>query len=88
MKNLVWEILYISEEVYEKTTKNLVENVVDGYNGTVFAYGATGSGKTHTMVGVDDEPGIMVRALQDLFKEVDLKNKMYDVSMSYLEVRI
>ncbi|CAL1278562.1 unnamed protein product [Larinioides sclopetarius] len=74
------------EEVYKKTTKKLVENVVDGYNGTVFAYGATGSGKTHTMVGVDDDPGIMVRALQDLFKEVDLKNKMYDVSMSYMEI--
>ncbi|KAF8794072.1 Kinesin-like protein KIF19 like protein [Argiope bruennichi] len=74
------------EEVYEKTTKNLVENVVDGYNGTVFAYGATGSGKTHTMVGVDDDPGIMVRALEDLFKEVDLKNKMHNVSMSYLEI--
>ncbi|GFX14726.1 kinesin-like protein KIF19 [Trichonephila clavipes] len=74
------------EEVYEKTTKNLVENVVEGYNGTVFAYGATGSGKTHTMVGIDDHPGIMVRALKDLFKEVDMKNKMYDVSMSYLEI--
>ncbi|GFS47711.1 kinesin-like protein KIF19 [Trichonephila inaurata madagascariensis] len=74
------------EEVYEKTTKNLVENVVEGYNGTVFAYGATGSGKTHTMVGIDDDPGIMVRALKDLFKEVDMKNKMYDVSMSYLEI--
>ncbi|GIY27048.1 kinesin-like protein KIF19 [Caerostris darwini] len=75
-----------NEEVYEKTTKNLVENVVEGYNGTVFAYGATGSGKTHTMVGVDEDPGIMVRALQDLFRKIDLKNKMYDVSMSYLEI--
>nr|XP_042895574.1 kinesin-like protein KIF19 [Parasteatoda tepidariorum] len=74
------------EDVYEKTTKTLVENVVDGFNGTVFAYGATGSGKTHTMVGVDDDPGIMVRALKDLFKEVDMKNKIYNVSMSYLEV--
>ncbi|GFY65020.1 kinesin-like protein KIF19 [Trichonephila inaurata madagascariensis] len=38
------------------------------------------------MVGIDDDPGIMVRALKDLFKEVDMKNKMYDVSMSYLEI--
>uniref|UniRef100_T1E1R7 Kinesin-like protein n=1 Tax=Cupiennius salei TaxID=6928 RepID=T1E1R7_CUPSA len=74
------------EDVYEKTTKTLVDSVVDGYNGTVFAYGATGSGKTYTMVGEDENPGIMVRALKDLFKEVDTKHKIYDVSMSYLEI--
>ncbi|XP_054715298.1 kinesin-like protein KIF19 [Uloborus diversus] len=74
------------EEVYEKTTKSLVENVVDGYNGTVFAYGATGSGKTYTMVGDQRNPGIMVRALNDLFSEVETKNKVYQVTMSYLEI--
>jgi kinesin family protein 18/19 len=41
-----------------------------GYNATVFAYGATGSGKTHTMVGNTQQPGIMVRALNDLFQAV------------------
>ena len=37
-------------EVYEQTTKPFIGSVIDGYNVTVFAYGATGSGKTHTMV--------------------------------------
>ena len=36
-------------DVYEATTKGLLDNVLDGYNATVFAYGATGCGKTHTI---------------------------------------
>jgi kinesin family protein 18/19 len=36
-------------DVYESTTKNLLESVINGYNATVFAYGATGCGKTHTI---------------------------------------
>lgn len=59
------------EEVYEKTTKPLVEAVLQGYNATVFAYGATGSGKTYTMVGQPNNPGCMARALNDLFSAVD-----------------
>ncbi|XP_065339917.1 kinesin-like protein KIF19 isoform X1 [Cloeon dipterum] len=57
------------EEVYEGTTRALVEKVVRGGNATVLAYGATGAGKTYTMVGTAEEPGVMVRALDDLFKE-------------------
>ena len=36
-------------DVYEATTKNLLDSELDGYNATVFAYGATGCGKTHTI---------------------------------------
>ena len=39
------------EEVYASSTKHLVDNVMAGYNATVFAYGATGAGKTFTMLG-------------------------------------
>lgn len=39
------------QSVYTKTAFNLVENVLTGYNGTIFAYGQTGCGKTHSMVG-------------------------------------
>ena len=59
------------EEVYLKTTKPLVDSVLRGYNATVFAYGATGSGKTYTMVGQPNNPGSMARALNDLFEAVD-----------------
>jgi kinesin family protein 18/19 len=56
--------------VYEATSRQLVSSVLMGYNATVFAYGATGTGKTHTMVGSSEHPGIMVRALNDIFQAV------------------
>ena len=37
--------------IYENSAFSLVESVLDGYNGTIFAYGQTGCGKTHTMMG-------------------------------------
>ena len=40
-----------TERVFNSTTKFLCEGVLEGYNSTVFAYGATGAGKTHTMLG-------------------------------------
>ncbi|XP_068084408.1 kinesin-like protein KIF19 [Anabrus simplex] len=76
------------EEVYEHTTRSLVQDVLVGYNATVFAYGATGSGKTHTMVGSPQQPGIMVRALNDLFQHVreSPHPEHFVVTMSYLEI--
>lgn len=41
-------------DVYESTTKPLLDSVLDGYNATVFAYGATGCGKTHTITYVNE----------------------------------
>lgn len=75
-------------DVYKEVAKPLIENVISGYNATVFAYGATGAGKTFTMLGTDREPGIMARALNDLFNAMDrTKEEMkYKVSMSYLEI--
>lgn len=56
------------EHVYDKTTKPIIKYVMDGYNATVFAYGATGSGKTYSMIGTRPNPGVMVRALNDIFE--------------------
>lgn len=76
------------KDVYESSTQFLIDNVVTGYNATVFAYGATGAGKTYTMLGTDDDPGIMVRALNDLFfsMEKTSDDMKYKVTMSYLEI--
>ncbi|XP_050424557.1 kinesin-like protein KIF19 isoform X2 [Adelges cooleyi] len=74
------------DDVYERTTRNLVKDILVGYNATVFAYGATGSGKTHTMVGHGGETGIMVRAVSDLFDTVAKNACRYTVKLSYLEI--
>ncbi|XP_071796693.1 kinesin-like protein KIF19 [Asterias amurensis] len=76
------------DEVYIQTTKSLIQSVLKGYNGTVFAYGATGAGKTYTMLGTDYEPGIMARALNDLFETMNARSEdsVYKVTMSYLEI--
>ena len=38
-------------EIFNNTTKYLIDGIIEGYNATVFAYGATGAGKTYTMIG-------------------------------------
>ena len=75
------------QEVYNKTTKPLLNDVIEGYNATIFAYGATGAGKTYTMLGTSSEKGIMPRTITDLFKILkNLKNKIFKIQVSYIEI--
>jgi kinesin family protein 18/19 len=75
-------------EVYESTTRSLLDNVLDGYNATVFAYGATGCGKTHTITGTAQQPGIIFLTMQELFERIDERSseKSTEISLSYLEI--
>ncbi|XP_065388013.1 kinesin-like protein KIF19 isoform X8 [Macaca fascicularis] len=86
--DVAFDFTATQEMVYQATTKSLIEGVISGYNATVFAYGPTGCGKTYTMLGTDQEPGIYVRTLSDLFRAIEeTSNDMeYEVSMSYLEI--
>lgn len=74
--------------MYEATTKNLLDSVLDGYNATVFAYGATGCGKTHTITGTAQQPGIIFLTMQELFEKVEeLRSaKETEITLSYLEI--
>ena len=55
-RNFTYDVVYDRDSnqrgVYDEGGFPLVESVVNGYNGTIFAYGQTGCGKTHTMIGV------------------------------------
>jgi kinesin family protein 18/19 len=75
-------------EVYEATTRGLLDSVLDGYNATVFAYGATGCGKTHTITGTVQQPGIIFLTMQELFEKISERSdeKHTEVSLSYLEI--
>ena len=78
------------QEVFEHTTKSIIDGLLDGVNCSVFAYGATGAGKTHTMLGTQDKPGVMFLTTMELYKRIDeLKHeKSCQVAVSYLEVYI
>ncbi|KAG0265362.1 kinesin-like protein Klp5 [Mortierella polycephala] len=76
------------QEVFENTTRHLIDGVLDGYNGTLFAYGATGCGKTHTISGTPEKPGIIFLTMQELYERMkELEDeKTIEISLSYLEV--
>ncbi|CAO2649869.1 Nn.00g011610.m01.CDS01 [Neocucurbitaria sp. VM-36] len=75
-------------DVYEATTKPLLDSVLDGYNATVFAYGATGCGKTHTITGTSQQPGIIFMTMQELFERIQevQEEKVTEITLSYLEI--
>ncbi|GAA5926560.1 hypothetical protein JCM1841_001445 [Sporobolomyces salmonicolor] len=76
------------EEVYEGSAKELVGHVMDGFHSTVFAYGATGCGKTHTISGSPTQPGIVFLIMKDLFARISAKSEdtEFSLTVSYLEV--
>nr|7TR1_K Chain K, Kinesin-like protein,Kinesin-1 heavy chain [synthetic construct]7TR2_K Chain K, Kinesin-like protein,Kinesin-1 heavy chain [synthetic construct] len=76
------------DQVYRNTTQPLLDSVLDGYNATVFAYGATGCGKTHTISGTPEDPGVIFLTMKELYNRIEeLKDtKIIDISLSYLEI--
>ncbi|XP_052801091.1 uncharacterized protein LOC128231881 [Mya arenaria] len=75
-------------DIFNETTQGVLNGLLDGYNCSVFAYGATGAGKTHTMLGSQDNPGVMYHTMMNLYNRIDqMKDtKTCDVAVSYLEV--
>lgn len=80
--------------VYDGVAKGIVTSVVDGLNGTIFAYGQTSSGKTYTMQGSgnleqgsEGEGGIVHMAAKDIFMQIAKQsNRMFLVRVSFLEI--
>mmetsp|Transcript_32099 Transcript_32099/g.39382 ORF Transcript_32099/g.39382 Transcript_32099/m.39382 type:complete len:620 (+) Transcript_32099:280-2139(+) len=83
-----------TEDVYVGVAKNIVDGVVSGINGTIFAYGQTSSGKTFTMMGDDDgmederdDEGIIQMAGRDIFVHVSKNpDREYLIRVSFLEI--
>ncbi len=77
-----------TQQVYEQTTQALIQKVVGGFNSTVFAYGQTSSGKTHTMRGTEDEPGIIPLAVSEIFDHISrTQEREFLLRVSYMEVQ-
>ncbi|TFY72101.1 hypothetical protein EVG20_g900 [Dentipellis fragilis] len=76
------------QDVYDNTARPLLKNLLDGYNATVFAYGATGCGKTHTISGTEDDPGIIYMTMADLFQRIEDRKDDFSVEVvvTFLEI--
>lgn len=74
--------------VYQKACAQLVSSFLnEGYNGTLFAYGMTGSGKTYSMRGEEHDPGFVRLAIEDIFAKIEGdRTRSHDLSVSYLEI--
>ncbi|XP_021771174.1 kinesin-like protein KIN-10B isoform X2 [Chenopodium quinoa] len=70
--------------IFEKEVKPLIPGIFHGCNATVFAYGATGSGKTYTMQGTDVKPGLMLLAMSTVLSMCQATGNF--VEISYYEV--
>jgi kinesin family protein 3/17 len=78
------------EEVYEETAAPIVSGVLEGFNGTIFAYGQTGTGKTYTMDGKSngEHRGIVPRAFEHIFEYMATngENQQFMVTVTYVEI--
>lgn len=83
------------ETVYKGAAHHIVQDVLSGYNGTIFAYGQTSSGKTHTMEGkmsgdeTDPNHGVIPRIINDIFNHIynmDDTSLEFHIKVSYFEI--
>ncbi|GMH96925.1 hypothetical protein TrVE_jg13422 [Triparma verrucosa] len=73
--------------VYERVAKPIIEKAMEGFNGTIFAYGQTSSGKTHTLMGNAEDPGITLQTISEVFALIAVeKNTEFLVRISYIEI--
>ncbi|XP_071736749.1 kinesin-like protein KIN-7D, mitochondrial [Rutidosis leptorrhynchoides] len=76
-----------TQEVYEVAAGPVIRAAMEGINGTVFAYGVTSSGKTHTMHGDHNSPGIIPLAIKDVFSIIqDTPGREFLLRVSYIEI--
>ncbi|EPB79993.1 kinesin motor domain protein [Ancylostoma ceylanicum] len=77
------------EEVFNSLGSGVLENAFSGYNACIFAYGQTGSGKSYSMMGTSEQPGIIPRLCNEVFrriKETTCETLQYKVEVSYMEI--
>ncbi|EEF38964.1 kinesin-like protein KIN-14T [Ricinus communis] len=75
----------VQDEVFSEV-EPVIKSVLDGYNACIFAYGQTGTGKTFTMEGTPDEPGVVPRTFEALFKQAVESNHSFLINFSMLEI--
>ena len=88
MLDKLCRLRYVNKHNQRNFLISVLQSVLEGFNGTVMAYGQTGTGKTFTVGSLGDEDisnrGIMVRAMEDIFANISPGND--SVNVSYLQV--
>ena len=88
----VYDHTSTQKEIFEGCALPIVRAAIEGYNGTIFCYGQTGTGKTHTMEGKDEpenERGLIPNTFETVFGDIDAleaANKNFLVRASFLEI--
>ncbi|EGR30035.1 kinesin motor domain protein [Ichthyophthirius multifiliis] len=72
--------------VFELIGKKIANACLNGYNACLFAYGQTGSGKTYTMLGTEEEKGLIQRIINYIFAKLNIKGEPYIVHSQYFEI--
>ncbi|KAM8802938.1 kinesin-like protein KIF24 [Rhynchonycteris naso] len=77
-----------NQDVYMKTTHPLIQHIFNGGNATCFAYGQTGAGKTYTMIGTHQNPGLYALAAKDIFRQLEVSQprRHFFVWISFYEI--
>nr|XP_031360566.1 centromere-associated protein E [Lonchura striata domestica] len=76
-----------TQQLYDGVAVPIIQSAVQGYNGTIFAYGQTASGKTYTMMGNEDSVGIIPKAIQHVFKIIcEIPDREFLLRVSYMEI--
>jgi len=76
-----------TQNIYQDVGSQIVSSVMDGFNGTIFAYGQTNSGKTFTMMGTEDNPGFIPMAIEEVFRYIkESPEREFLLRVSYLEI--
>ncbi|ALC39330.1 cmet, partial [Drosophila busckii] len=76
-----------NQKIFDCMASHIVEACIKGFNGTIFAYGQTSSGKTYTMMGDERNPGVMVLAVKEIFKQIAKQtDRDFLLRVGYIEI--
>ncbi|XP_029437100.1 kinesin-like protein KIF24 [Rhinatrema bivittatum] len=84
----VFSEVFSNQDVYMKTAYPLIHHIFNGGNATCFAYGQTGAGKTYTMIGTQQKPGLYALAAKDIFQQLESSQTRKDlvIYISFYEI--
>nr|CRK86360.1 CLUMA_CG000131, isoform A [Clunio marinus] len=76
-----------TQELFNDLAKPIVSSSLKGINGTIFAYGQTSSGKTHTMMGSESSPGIIPLTVHEIFEQIEnIDDREFLLRFGYIEI--